>query len=60
MGFETLFTTLSYVKENMKMTSFVALMIKILSMNLHPGCVCEPNPFKTLRYLTDLKSALGE
>jgi hypothetical protein len=59
-GFETLFTTLCYVKENMEMTSFVALMIKILSMHLHPGYVFEPNPYKTLRYLIDLKSALGE
>lgn len=51
--------SLPHYLENMKMTSFVTLMIKILSMHLHPGCAFEPNPYIRLRQLIDLKSELG-
>ena len=51
-GFETLFSTLSYVKDNIKINSYVTLIIRIVSLYLHPrhsDCIFDTKSTITLR-----------
>jgi hypothetical protein len=60
-GFETLLSTLSDVKDNIKIHLYVTLMIKIPSMFCiqgHSGCVLESESSITSRYTIDSVSAL--
>ena len=53
IGFEVVFSTISYVKEKIKLHSYVTMMIKVPSMFLHlswhPNCVFE---LKTIQQFT--------
>lgn len=50
------------LKEKIKIYSYMTLMIKFLSIWIqgHLGCLFEPKSSITLRYPTNLKSALEE
>lgn len=58
--FETLFSTLSGVDEKIEVYSHVTLMIKCICIQRHPDYVFKPKNSLTLRYSTNLKSALEE
>jgi hypothetical protein len=61
-GFETVSGISTYVKEKIKIYSYVTFRIKVRSMyciQVHP-CVLEPKTSITIKCPTDLESALDE